>query len=329
MGLQSLKRWHWLVIGLVLGAVFAWTRLKMADAIRDAQLTASTLKQGRFERLLLATFRDKQRLIQDVVVHPLVTPVVINGVKHSHAISCRIPFDENIVIWKVAATKGSVPVTLVPAKFLAPDPYLPMGDFPLNIKGPLSIVDFLKQVKDAEDQRIDKAIAATSDAQLQQRLERSRLRYRYAWHQSRNAIIGLWGGGTLLGVGVIWPFIMSLLVGAGFGRPVEAKPEPKAQAKPAGKPKRPATPVVSGMSSADWKDLEKLEAELERKLTTGTEPAAAQVPDPAAPTPAPIRKLDAGPLETAATDTPAQDDRKYTLRGDDFYPVELPQKKDK
>jgi hypothetical protein len=138
--------------------------------------------------------------------------------------------------------------------------------------------------------------------------EHKHVSFRYAWWKEPKATLALWTMGGLVLVGGVWPTVVNLLVGAGFGRRREKDPEydlDRFQGEP--EVVKPAPPATVGMED----HLRELEEELAQNLKAGVATTAAPQPEQ------PVAKLTGEKLQVEATPE-VEEHKEY--KGD-FYPV--------
>ena len=141
--------------------------------------------------------------------------------------------------------------------------------------------------------------------------------YRYAWWATKPMTVLLWTAGSMVMIGGIWPVVVNLLIGAGFGRRATAEVDYDLSRFQSEKDLIPATVP----NDDDVSKLRELEEEMLKNLQKN-----AEVPLVVAAVPvAPIKALDSNPLPAMATPT-AEDDREFTGQ---FYPVTHGAKKKK
>lgn len=142
------------------------------------------------------------------------------------------------------------------------------------------------------------------------------LSYRYVWYASDSAQLMLWTAGSALVVGGIWPLVLRLLVGAGYGR--KAPPEPAYDLDRFSHGEVPsasaaAKPPVSDEDAARLTALQQaLEAQLGASETTGPTAPAPEQPAPAVVT------LSNAPFVPEAGPQEPEEAKDY--KGE-FYPV--------
>lgn len=145
--------------------------------------------------------------------------------------------------------------------------------------------------------------------------------FKYAWYRETWAIYMLWTGASVLLIGGVWPSIVSLMVGAGLGfHKEDAGPEydlSRFKSEQDAKKQAGHEPTP-----AEVEHLQKLEAELEKKLAA--QRAGLPIPeDEPEATPAGVKKLDGGPLQSMVEEKPPED---HEYKGE-FYPVDRGPKK--
>jgi hypothetical protein len=150
--------------------------------------------------------------------------------------------------------------------------------------------------------------------------------YRYAWWRDTWAVYLLWTGASVLLIGVVWPSVVSLMVGAGLGFKGEEKGPDYDLDRFKSEPQAPKPTDRREPTQAEIDHLKQLETELEKRLEAERLgiPMPSDEPIPGTPgAPSAPRKLEAGPLEAAATDTPEEN---HDYKGE-FYPVDRGAKK--
>jgi len=288
MDIVSLKTRHWVVIGLLTGAICGGVRLSsrsdwMASPVR-------TIGQEEFERGLLHATPSGQRTLDRIVVHPQES----SGVQWVTAL-----YTQTIKIHSVAHDPASplVAAEMTSAvKFRASEPYVPLEP----VKGyskPSGVLAYLK-------------IAS-------ERPNAAGLGFQYAWYELPANEMLLWVCGCTALIGGLWPVMLGLLVGAGFG-PKEQPPlldlskfrsGPKYDAKKA-----------NAAAVAECEMLLALIDANERKLAAGQENLDAE-PAPVATakkTVAGIRQLHAATVEPGAAPL-TQEEKDFA---GEFYPTE-------
>ncbi len=282
MHLTDLRWWQWAIIGLLLGSLAGYVRSFYAD-IPDSGVR-ETLSQTEFERNLFRKNHDRE--------YPYFDSLKV------------VPWeDRQIIIGRYTAVqrhrdpknpKAKPTITLHERTFrMVPDlPYKPTnrfkGDFPKN----MTLVQFLGLV--------------------QQHHPELKVHYSYDWWAAPKAQFGMWIGGSLVLFGLVWPTTINLLL---FGRPWRPK-QPKEdydldrfeKSEPAAAP--PPTEVDQ---EALHSQIAAIEAELETTAVAANGPG-----DTTTDGPAPVRKLDGGPLELGSNAEPAKEDKEY--KGE-FYPT--------
>jgi hypothetical protein len=137
--------------------------------------------------------------------------------------------------------------------------------------------------------------------------------YRFAWWATRPMTVFLWTAGGCILIGGIWPTVVNLLIGAGFGR---AKPADDAYDLSRFQSEADLTPTAAPAVDELMLRLRELEEELLKNAKT-SESAPAVVATPATPKP-----LVGQPLQPL----PPVDEEEKDFAGE-FYPVARSTKK--
>jgi hypothetical protein len=254
MQIEDIKRWHWLLLGLIAGLAisFAW---QDHDVVGDVYYARAEIKQPKFEQEALAKSRKSgQPILQNVRVEPPVK---------DYANQLR-----QIVVGKrLLLNTADDKEYLVPFYFYAAVPYQPRialseaDNKPFPANG--TVLDYLRLAK----------------------AKNPSLGFRYAWEFEPNWFIALCGAGGVVVVGIIWPTILNALMGAGFGRPPKTQSEKDNEAYLSRFGKRSQKPAASrvakGPTQEDQDQLlamnEKMQSELAAAGMFVTEPVSATV----------------------------------------------------
>jgi len=292
MQLANIRQWQWMVLSLIAGALIGYVRQEAATDLAG-QYGECINGQQHFEQAVITVEQGRPRFT-DISIHARAVPDGRGGSKRVHVVS-GLYFNG-----QYTQEGGRLIARWQPAFFLADIPYKPMTNFAAMGKPQLAqkfqtiarptVVDFLDLLS-----------------------ESANVRYTYAWWQGMG--IWQWTLASFLVVGVIWPIAINLLVYGSWRRPREERgidlSKVDAHASVPQKPKA---------TEEDRQHLQALEAELESHL----EPAA--IPEPTTTSsPAPIRQLQAAPLEPAAATAPS--DREFGTKPDDYYPTERKHRK--
>jgi hypothetical protein len=256
----------------------------------------ATLSPENFERCLMFRADDGRPVIQKITVHELA-----DG---NYVLSCLAPREPN-QLWRTLYGPPAE-IKLVPAKVIPSKPYKPSFYTGVQAKPDMTVVDFL-----TEYERLDR----------EKNKEKAAFSWGFAWSEQPKWIWLMWTGGAVIVVGGIWPFILNLLIGAGFGRPPRSKEKEydlSRFGKGAPEKKEEKKAVVT---QEDMDQLKALEAELEAKLR-----AEGKIPPPAPVGPrgaAAVRKLSAKPVDAPATPAKPEEKKEFGASREDFYPTEV------
>ncbi len=283
MDLQDLKRWHWAVAGLVIGLALSY----MYDGW-DPSGQVPSVGIGTVQRDLLRVARGADRdlpLIRNIRLFP---PVVENGVERWYMqLEMIDPVQRAYVRYEVK----SIPT-------------------PFKVERPNN-TEFARN-QEVENVRVYlDAVAAANDG----------FSYTYLWWRERPWIYTFWTGGAVLLVGGVWPTVLSVLVGAGFGRPPREKEEYDLSRFGKGKSEASAQPAAPAV---DAEELEAVTRAYEAGLAGEGEGEAmpAEADAETAGSPPEIRKLTITPLEEAPPILkPPEEEKEYV---GEFYPVARP-----
>jgi hypothetical protein len=306
MRIENLKRWHWCIIGAGVGAAAAAISLFIGP---QEEPKTDTVAPHVFEAQILDRKDPTTRLrvggIRDVVIHPpneMPLPGELKGVTE-------------YVTYHVLLRRPQTPTICDPA----PRRMLMQLQTPKQ----KSIVGNLDGLGVRE--YLDKLNEAIAKLDKDKHPDVQSFTYKFAWIETPKGAYSAYSLGGFVVIGLIWPTIVQLLVGAGFGRgPSEDDEYNLARYKGSSTTSGKAKVAVS-VAQAD--QLAQLEAELEARLKSGALAEPGDTPARAAPAAAPIPVLSAGPLE-APKESQKQAQRKgYGADQGDYYPTEVHGKK--
>jgi hypothetical protein len=293
MGLEHFKRWHWIVIGLLVGAGLAYARTQFpshpAYTVRHGMSIGQfvDLAEGRLEGNRGGGFLERlAELSRPANTHPTLLDLVI------HPAVDGKQFVTGRYLGRVLhdGPRYEAFELMAPVPFIAPDAPPPLDPG-------YSVRDFL----------------AANAAQVE---------YRYLWwkHPSLEPAIVMVASVVL--IGGIWPIVLNLLIGAGFGRKAEPK-EPAYDLERFGKHPEEPTAAVAAVNEDDMEKLHALEEELERNLVSRTTTSTAAGDGAASPAgaPAAVRQLSNAPVDPLQPLDRPEDPHEY--RGE-YYPVAHP-----
>lgn len=314
MHLEDLKRWHWALIGIVVGAVFALAYLAVKTP--DVGLEG-TLKQSVFERELPLTASTEadikgQRFAIDGDRGGPFAPAPAGG--------RALPRLRNLTVYPAGGGRMLVtgerlveilpqrldpdnPDRILPAaahytSFFCrtdPGPYKPRFNYDGEPAPNLTLLDYLRHVEEKHP-----------DAGLT---------YRYAWWTIKPLAIAIGALSGLILIGGVWPTVVGLLIGAGFGHPPAKEPDYDLDRfNHAPEPAKPATAAAVD-PAALAAHLERLEGGLLADLRQ-SDAARREEPEEAAPA---VKDLKTAPLEApAGAAESAKENVEFT---GEFYPV--------
>ena len=321
MDLQDLKRWHWMAIGLLVGSLWAATQL-FYGINPDGETTAGT-----FEMVVMTTpkapafvdrFDNGNVYVTALQIHPPTIddgpaenakePAASRQIQWVTGNIARRRFKQDAREWQTRTFRYKATMPFVPNPkfdYVAQD-WVPYGSF--------------KKFKGYEKptEKNYSSIRAYFD-ELNRKYGSGSMLYRYAWWESRWAVMTIYPIGGLLLIGGVWPVIISLLAGAGFGSTKKEESAGLSQYKGS----RPAE--ISKPDQVTEKDRERLaamNAELEKNLQNS---ASATTPKAGVMVDAAVRKLEGGSVEEAKKDIEdkAARAKAFGAGRTDFYPTEI------
>lgn len=300
LDIESLKRWHWALIGLAAALIVGGSRAAWVTEV--GQGPGRTLSQDAFERELLQNVADT------------------DGAEGGDGAGNRVPKlsrlkvlppDADGNVWVIGQRLGEVTLNrqdpadpqspLVATatedtfRYRAREPYRPLHAHGVPTSPDLTVRDYLGHVKAKQPE------AAFS--------------YTYAWWRVTPVNLALWGTGGLVAGGVVWPALLAVLIGAGFGRPPKDPAYDLDRFNGAPEPAKPAPAEDADLARRFAEHLAELERELEAGLQAGRAPAPAG--PAAAAAPLPPAALPAAPL---ADPPPAAAEQDKDFWGE-YYPV--------
>lgn len=287
MELASLKVWHWAIIGVLAGALFAFVFSSVEWGKTDQSATSAD-----FQRQLLDVERraNNAPVIQDIVIFP-----ERDG--------------ERIVRYSaMMRIQGKPEAEMTSRYFRAKSPYQVAyaHKTPYNLKSSApDVMTYLAAVQTANPT----------------------FTYTYQWWLETKVWYPLCMGAGLVLIGGIWPIIIRLMIGTGLApKPQESEYDKRwRDHKPSSEP-MPVL-AVNGPTDADAQQLEELNSTLEKSIAAGGMAlTAAKTPDQAEEkkSDAAIRKLVETPLEQPKA--PLNPEEPKDFRGE-FYPVARPHEK--
>ena len=230
MQIEDFKRWHWILIALVIGGLmgFCWN-LTPPDEKADGRGTSALEFVGNLTRQKTS---QGYTWVRQTLVYPPEERVDPTTGKTGFA---------NYVVCSMLTPLPDGKYKYMVKHFTADVPFKVGNIQPKSDQ--YSIRDYLKETKEAFPEVVD---------------------YRYAWWSAPRMQYILWMGAALLLIGGLWPTLVNLMIGAGLGGHKHEKKD-EYDLDRFGKSKEPAksaTPVKAGMSNADMQKLRDLQDHL-------------------------------------------------------------------
>jgi hypothetical protein len=292
MQIEDFKRWHWIAISIVVGAALSYLWLNLPAGEMDGARRGISGAE---------LFRDLQ-LGKTDKGFPLIQNLVINPAQSTTEVG----------------TDKLVRTNYVTGEYLEPTKpgkgmyrrFSITAEVPFKPPGARAAPNETYTIRD----HIDQLAKSHPD-----------IRYRYAWWNMPAAIVAIWGGGSLLLIGGVWPTVLGLMIGAGLGRPKTEKKEEynldRVGQTSAEEEDITVKPGAKTVTAEDHDKLRQLQETLERNLAAAGVTQTAPADTPAAGA-TPVKKLDGVPLESAAA--LQNQDNAPKQYGGEFYPVVRP-----
>ncbi len=316
MKIERVKRWQWMVISLVVGALLSSVRLLYSADVSGSSMNS----QRQFENGLIQEQKGV-RFFKDLVVYP--NPIK-KGPRAPTAAQGNNP--------KASATQADRTYYIVSGKYYSgrPErqkdgtlnavwrPYFFVEDSPIytpqiNLAqfnkpgGP----DFAKKFKQIPRPTVLDFLAIMKEAKG--------VDYKYAWWNEPGKGTIVWMGGAFVVIGLIWPCVVSLMA---FGT---LTPPPEEKGIDLSKVKATSTSGLATQrtepTAEDMDQLKRMEKALEDNIKRSERETGPTRPVAAPTGPAPIKQLTATKLETAPIEE-HKDNKEFGAKADDFYPTE-------
>lgn len=314
MGLENLKFWHWMIIGVLLGVGYGYVKSQFPAETQDG---VRTRDRGQFQQDLASG-----AILRKLVLHPAVdgqewlTGEIYLRPNGSVFQTVRPQPPGGRRWWPRTNAAASQPAAARPLPegghwgkldLLAAQPTRASKDYKTNVTGR----EYLAWVQKEYGNRP----YAEHD-----------VNYRFAWWEVPTYCMAIYGAGGFVVIGVIWPSLIAVMMGAGLVKRPPKDDFDLSKYKPEEVDAAAAKPTVTQQDQDDLAALNaQLEAGVQDMLQTSTTPTI----DHAAEHAAVVKKLETRQMDAkegaiAAPEAP----KEY---GGEFYPVAKPhgQKSDK
>jgi hypothetical protein len=303
MAIEDLKRWQWCIVGCVVGAAVGAASL--ATLPREKPGT-ETVGPRVFEEQIRDGIDPSRRhvfKVENVELHP-PSAMPVPGER-----AVNTPF----ITYDVLLVRKDNPKLA--------DRYYRNMILEIRTTRDKSLAGKLDGMSMKE--YLDKVNAAIGKLDKKRFPHAQTVAYKFQWIETPKGAYPIFTLGGLVLIGFIWPTVVQLLAGNGFGRP-KTEEEFSLSRYKAGKTQTKAG--KAGPTEAQIDQLAQLEAELEAKLKSGEAvPAAAEVGAASGVAVKPsIKVLNAGPLE-APKEAPKADQKPkgFGAGHEDYYPTEV------
>jgi hypothetical protein len=146
------------------------------------------------------------------------------------------------------------------------------------------------------------------------------LNFRYAWWEEPKTMMAMYGAGGFVVIGVLWPTLIALLMGAGLVKRPEPQEYDLSRFKGGADPKPESKAAVT---EADRNELAELNAKLEAGVADMVQGSTAPDIDHDAEQAAVVKKLETRLLDAAEVASENHPDEPKEYQGE-FYPVAKP-----
>lgn len=300
MRIENIRRWQWMVIAVLVGAVIGGAR-QMFPPDPIAEYGGNTVNgQLQFESSLLINARTQLRHFKELVVSP---PLEIAG-KKKYIVSGKFYNGR-----PTRLANGQSMANFIPYCYIHEEAtYTPLLD--LSRYNKPGGVDYVKKWKEIKNPTVVDFLTIMKEVEG--------IPFKHAWYNEAKTAMGIWIGGCFVVIGVIWPCIVYLIAFGSIFEPPREKSIDLSALR--GVNTSTAAANKPQVSQAEIDRVKQMGDELEAKLKSGAGERAAA--GPAAPaTEQPVRQLSAGPAETTAVEE-QKDDKLFGANADDFYPTE-------
>lgn len=307
MQIESVKRWHWCVIGTIVGCAVAAVSIWGGP---EEKPSTETVHHPEFEgHLLYGGFQGAKVLnIRNISVHPYLqarNPYADNKLVQTDYITYEYDMYKPLRNGGYEERLGKVG-QLIPFQKAANKGASVLGKDVTQLSARQYLEKLEEYMKKLDPKKYDKMTA---------------LKWNKRFIEEPKIAFAVYGGGGFVLIGLIWPTLLNLLMGAGLGREIKEKTMDISKYKGKSQPAK-AKPTVT---QDDMDRLEALEAQLEASLREG---AHERVPTAAIATvEAPIKQLIGGSAATEHALPAPGKEKDFGADQGDFYPTEVHVKK--
>lgn len=287
MGIEHINRLGWIIIGAIVGIVFMTIQSwNHVDPPGTELVGASSFETAVFQ-------------LEPVSQSPLIKQIVIQPPTYSEASSSNV---QVVTFKRLFRSTKDQKLWWVDQKFIASIPYSPANRGRVTPTPDMTVQTYLNKLTE----------------------QYPHIKYSTGWWLS--PVNSVWVGalGGMLLIGGIWPTMLGLMSGAGFGRKYNPKykddvPLWRMKSRPSSTTARPT------VSAADMAKVSNVANAYESNLAQFA--TAGHASTASGPTTEPeVRKLDARPLEEAKPLPNPDADDEIEVKGE-FYPVMIHHKK--
>ena len=320
MRLERVKRWQWMFISLVIGGIISAVKLMYPI---ETDINNSLASPRQLENALLSETKGI-RNFKDIVVYPWpnapwrepAQQAAVNTKGRKRTLSPEeLARDRIYYVVTGKYTTGHSELQK-DGKYLAVwRPYIFVERAPIY-RPTIRLESFNKAGVDYA-KKFNAIARPTVLDFLRIMKEAKGVEFRYAWWREPAKGTILWMGLSFVGIGLIWPFIVSLLSYGTLFPPPEEKGIDLSKVRASS---TTSGPKSIGPTEEDMDELQRMEAALKAKIAESDTGQPLAAPATAA-APAPIKQLTATTTEVAHVDE-KKDEKAFGAAADDFYPTE-------
>jgi len=307
MQIETIKRWHWCVIGAIVGCAVAAVSIWAGP---EEKPSTETVHHPEFEsHLLYGGFQGYKVLnIRNIRLHPYLeakNPSLDNKLVQTDYITYEYDLYKPLRNGNYEERLNRVG-QLIPFQKAANKGGSVLGKDVTQLTARQYLEKLGEYMKKLEATKYPKMTA---------------LKWNKRFIEEPKTAFAVYGGGGVVLIGIIWPTILNLLMGAGLGREVKEKLMDISKYKGKSEPAKAKAEVTED----DMDRLAALEAQLEASLREG---AHERVPTATVATvEAPVKKLIGGSAATEHALPAPGKDKDFGADQGDYYPTEVHGKK--
>jgi hypothetical protein len=326
MQLEDFKRWHWVLIAIVIGALmgFSWN-LTPPDEKAEGRGISALDFVGNIARQKTG---NGYSWIRQTLVYPAedrTNPVTGKHEKANYVVCSMltpIPLPADLDSESMDQLRGRAKDAGIENYEKMEKPQL-LGSIRAKPKYKYAITHFSADIPFKVGNIQPKSDTYTiRDYLAETRTAFPDIDFKYAWWAAPRATYLLWTGGAVLLIGGVWPSLVGLIIGAGLGGPKREKKGEGYDLSRFGKssaPSKSAAPMKPGVSEADAQQLRDLQEKLEQNVSGMAMTGGPAAYEGAPATATTVKQLSGSP-DPIKPGAPTDSDEPKEYKGE-YYPV--------